>query len=263
MTKRIYIVIATLAIIIAVGWAMMGAGKTGVDNIGEGKTPLLSIENVKIRIDRPTEQLFSLITEPIETKPDSNTEFCFANFNLSQWNDGSYHRDGGSMVLDIFENEVTGTSYFQIAGKDTWFSRFKGTIDNFTMPVTINGWEESSSEGVTNKKEAIKLILDGRKVEVVRPETSDNPTDTILAAVYCEEWREFELVHTHLKTELDFYPDYLVLDYENNTGYALTSYFPDENGDYTQQKKNITYTTDDEHTVLEVKMEGLKPAGSI
>lgn len=210
-------------------------------------------------VEMPETKLFSTVTEPFDIKSQSNTELCFAEFSLATEHDGSYYRDGGSMVLDIFENKVTGSSYFQIAGKDSWFSMFDGTISNFTVPVTVNGWEQSSSEGITNEKEMVKLILDGKKVEVVRPETSDNPASTIIPAVHCEEWREFHFVQTYIQTQFDFYPDYLVLDYKNNTGYVLTTNFPDEEGEYTQQKKNISYTTDVEHAILEVKVEGLQP----
>ncbi|MEI7709578.1 MAG: hypothetical protein WCI76_02590 [bacterium] len=203
--------------------------------------------------NQPNIKLFSPLTSPLDLSTVDGKEFCFAGFSFDTWNDGSYHINGGKMRLKVQGVKVTGSSDYGIAGKDTWYGKYDGTVgalDPKTLSRALDLWEVSSSEGMVDPKSKVKFVLFGDRLVGF----NNNGVEYAQRAVLCSELNEWEGVNK-LLLDKQFFNDYTVINYEDNTGYMMTSYFPDASGNYTQQKKNFTYITNDKHEVLDVKIK--------
>lgn len=208
----------------------------------------------------PQIQFFSPLKEPLDLKTVNNKEFCFADYFLSVGNDGTYRIDaGGFAYLNINKSKASGKYSFLVG--DGWYGTIDGVVGEFdpkTNSRSIEGWTDIMSEGIKNKTK-IKIILNGveNKVELKMNladimGTGGEQID-VYNAVNCNELKERQSVEQYLRN-IEYYHDYFVIDYENNTGYLMTSDHPDDNGKYTQQKKDFTYKTNDKNEVTDLKI---------
>ncbi len=217
---------------------------THADNLDE------AIKNV------PQIQFFTPLKEPLDLKIVDGKEFCFADYSFSVNNDATYMLDGGTMRLKIDGSKVTGKSVFAIAEKDAWITTYEGAVKDLDLKTNtrvLDVWEEQQSEGSTYPKENKKLILTGDNVK-----ESDVP-ENAHTAVYCDELNEWQGIYKYVTDNFGTYPGYIIVDYDQNRGKMAIIVEKDKNNPNpynrtTQELKDFFYTTNDQHEVIDLKL---------